>query len=276
MRLVKAACVCVAAAATAVFAWETREQAASQAYDLVYDAHIYGVATLSTKYADNATDPFLRGQVISGPEYFAPCFPSEGDLLFLGLKVSQTWRNVLTSAQKNATVSIASNADPAVPDRRHRSHSDGPGPHWDPERPRWRRGMPSKGRATLFGHFELLDGAAAAAHDRDALARCYLSHHPDAKHWAPGARESPHIPFWAKFVVERIYWVGGFGDEHFIGWIGRDQWKRTWRERAAEAAQHGTDDPEGAESIVWPGRDRQILHLFAEDGEEPAELLFQM
>ncbi|EPQ26957.1 uncharacterized protein PFL1_05592 [Pseudozyma flocculosa PF-1] len=235
MRLAATLASTVAAAASVALAWETSRQAAGQAYDLVNDAGIFGVATLSTRYADDVGDAFLRGQTISGPEYYAPCF-ANGDLLFLGLKVSQTWRNVLTSPSKNATVAIASNTDPAVPDRRHSSHDDPSHPQWDPKRPSWRRGMPSKGRATFFGHFELLDETSTApGTDRDDLSRCFLSHHRDASHWAPGAKESPHVPFWARFVVGRIYWVGGFGDEHFIGWLSRDLWTETWRARSQHA-----------------------------------------
>lgn len=81
---VLAACV---AGMASVVAWETADQAARQAVDLITDPHVFGVATLSTTYPSNFTDEYLRGKTISGPEYFAPCFASEGDLLFLGLTV---------------------------------------------------------------------------------------------------------------------------------------------------------------------------------------------
>lgn len=182
---------------------------------------------MSTRYPADHPVTDLAGHVISGPEYFAPCDPDERSLLYLGLTVSQTWRNVLHSDTKNATVSIASNANPAIPDPRHHSHHD-PG-HWQTKRPPWRRGMPSKSRITLFGHFNVMNVTEHPHQAKEAL-QCYLGHHADAGHWAPNATESPHIPFWATFTVDKAYWVGGFGDEHYIGWFSSDEWNTAWKQ----------------------------------------------
>ena len=46
----------------------------------------------------------------------------------------------------------------------------------------------------------------------NALSRCYLRAHPDAKPWLPGAPDSPHFSEWARFDVHDIYYVGGFGE----------------------------------------------------------------
>lgn len=162
-------------------------------------------------------------------------------------------------------MSVASNPDPAVPDKRHLA---GKGSHhWDRERPSWRRGMPSKGRATLFGHFENLS-KSESSDSLDALAKCYLSHHPDASHWAPGSSESPHVPFWARFVVDKVYWVGGFGDEHFIGWLDKPLWQRAWQETSSKSPKpHAAFSDE--HSGTSESTDARLEQLFAPTSSAP-------
>lgn len=200
--------------------------ALEQAVLLLHDPNVFGVSTMSTQYPADHPNTDLASHIITGTEYFAPCNHHSGSLLYLGLTVSQTWRNVLHSDSKNATVSIASNTNPAVPDPRHHSPHDSH--RWDEDRPSWRRGMPSKSRITLFGHFSILN-ITDHPEQTDQAARCYLDHHPDASHWAPNSTESPHIPFWATFNVNKVYWVGGFGDEHYIGWFSSDEWNAAWK-----------------------------------------------
>lgn len=84
--------------------------------------------------------------------------------------------------------------------------------------------MPSKLRVTLFGHVvelpqEDTQGGSTRTH---RLAKCFTSVHTDSVKWAPGAKESPHEARWVQLIVDRIYAVGGFGDEHRIGWISKE------------------------------------------------------
>lgn len=177
----------------------------------------------------------LAGNAISVPEYFAPCDAEKGSLIYLGVTVSQVWKNVLNSKTKNATVSIVSDPDPSVPDHRHTSQPDSS--QWQQQdRPYWRRGMPSKPRVALFGHFDIIDGTQHPDHAEQAL-NCYLDHHPDASHWAPNATDSPHVSFLAEFSVNKAYWVGGFGDEHYIGWLTSDEWNAAWKEHHLSSQQ---------------------------------------
>jgi hypothetical protein len=37
------------------------------------------------------------------------------------------------------------------------------------------------------------------------------------------------VPFWATFNVDKVYWVGGFGDEHYIGWFTSDEWSTAFK-----------------------------------------------
>ena len=238
-RCTRAAALLLALCTSQTLAWETKSQALEQAVQLVQDPTVFGVSTMSTKYPADHPVTDLAGHVITGPEYFAPCDAENGSLLYLGLTVSQTWRNVLHSDTKNATISIASNANPSVPDPRHHARHDPH--HWQADRPSWRRGMPSKSRITLFGHFNLVN---LTEHPQEAekASRCYLDYHPDASHWAPNSTESPHIPFWATFNVDKAYWVGGFGDEHYIGWFTSDDWKTAWKQQQQLSGQIPTTD----------------------------------
>lgn len=64
--------------------------------------------------------------------------------------------------------------------------------------------------------------------EESALASCYVAKHPDARYWLPGNRI--HRSEWARIVVQAIFWVGGFGDRAYIGWIPVEQWQKVTRE----------------------------------------------
>lgn len=57
-----------------------------------------------------------------------------------------------------------------------------------------------------------------------SLAKCYTTKHHDARYWLPG--NSIHTSEWMRLVVTQVYWIGGFGDRAYIGWIPIEQWKR--------------------------------------------------
>ena len=61
--------------------------------------------------------------------------------------------------------------------------------------------------------------------DVASLSNCFVKHHPDAEAWKPGASESPHTAFWVRFSPHEIHYVGGFGDEHFIGAVDMQQYR---------------------------------------------------
>lgn len=90
--------------------------------------------------------------------------------------------------------------------------------------------MYSKQRLTLFGHLETFAKDKA---DSKQLQDCYLSYHPDAKHFIPGS-DSPHLALWTTFIVDRVYRVGGYGDESQIGWLDMERWQRAGRKSEKE------------------------------------------
>jgi hypothetical protein len=83
-------------------------------------------------------------------------------------------------------------------------------------------------RFSLVGYLEAISPEPVAA---ERLASCFRSKHPDARYWLPG--NLIHDSEWARLVVTQVYWVGGFGDRAYIGWIPVEEWKNVtveeWR-----------------------------------------------
>ena len=127
---------------------------------------------------------------------------------------------------------------------------------------------------TLFGHVEDLKERADEESSSDALGKCFLFYHPDSKHWAPGAEDSPHQSSWVRFVVDKLYHVGGFGDEHAIGFIPLDKYA------SAVAVEAGKRDAvrDGHPQVAGHGLDAETLfgqNIVSEAGKGEARLQIQ-
>lgn len=83
----------------------------------------------------------------------------------------------------------------------------------------------------------------------EALEKCFLAAHPDAEAWLPNKKGSPHASFWARMVVNRVYWIGGFGDVQHIGWMNVTEWRGIRREKSLP----GIGDGRGWEDVRLPG-----------------------
>jgi len=55
------------------------------------------------------------------------------------------------------------------------------------------------------------------------LGKCFVKTHRDAKYWLPG--NSIHESEFVRLVVQDVYWIGGFGDRAYIGWIPVEEWR---------------------------------------------------
>jgi len=110
-------------------------------------------------------------------------------LTLLFLPISRHSKNILGSAKHSASLSVAS-PNPAA---------------WKP-------------RVSLIGSVTVFRDVANTP-DEDEIAACYLKRHPDAVHWLPRNKRQPHIAYWARFDPHAIYFVGGFGSSHYIGYI---------------------------------------------------------
>ncbi|KAI1349714.1 pyridoxamine 5'-phosphate oxidase-domain-containing protein [Xylaria sp. FL0043] len=215
------------------------------------------LGNLATTFpADNAEygaqenrPPGLGGMPHSLMEYVADC-EDDGNPTFLAINVETTFKNV----RAGSNVSLAQQWTPRyAPDERIESSSssssttstsgilsrlakwlgfddsddddDEEGEEDDEDRtpkdvlPYSAANLP---RFSLLGYIEKIEDVSTAA-----LTECFVRKHPDAKYWLPGSRV--HKSEFVRLVVQQVYWVGGFGDRAFIGWIPVEEWKNVTR-----------------------------------------------
>ncbi|KAI1163935.1 pyridoxamine 5'-phosphate oxidase-domain-containing protein [Nemania serpens] len=187
----------------------------------------------------------LGGMPHSLMEYVADC-EDGGNPTFLAINIETTFRNV----HDGSNLSLAQQwTPPYPPDKRIKSTTStsttstsgllsrlidwlglGLGPDDDEDEdsqpkdlvPYSAANLP---RFSLLGYVEKIDSTSASA---AALSACFVAKHPDAKYWLPGNRI--HEAEFVRLVVQQVYWVGGFGDRAYIGWIPVDEWKAVARD----------------------------------------------
>ncbi|KHN98756.1 FMN-binding split barrel-related protein [Metarhizium album ARSEF 1941] len=177
----------------------------------------------------------MQGQPVGLMDYVADC-EDEGNPTILALRIGTTFMNV--AAGSNITLSMRW-TPPYPPAKRmsllsrlaayvpflsrhcpydsERTHSDLPDtvPYSAANLPRF----------SLFGYLEKIEADDDKAKD---LAVCYTAKHRDARYWLPG--NHIHQSEWARLVVTHVYWIGGFGDRAYIGWIPVEEWKHVTKE----------------------------------------------
>ena len=203
--------------------------------------------------------PGLAGVPISLMDYIADC-EDAGNPTILAITIATSFRNV--RAGSNISLSLRW-TPPYKPDGRIRSAADAPSSpllsalRWlglarptaataaaPPDVvPYSAANLP---RFSLLGYLEPI--ALPAAEDdidetpladrSDApLASCFVAQHPDARYWLPGNRI--HASEWVRLVVTDVYWIGGFGDRAYIGWIPVGEWRNVTRAEWEEARLPG-------------------------------------
>ncbi|OAV96585.1 hypothetical protein PTTG_01019 [Puccinia triticina 1-1 BBBD Race 1] len=175
---------------------ESNYLAATHARELIH-YRSEGIGTLISNYPDNHPDPFLRGLPIGLQEYFAP-YPN-GDLVLLVLPISPIYGNVL-QRKENSTMglTLAINDELGTVQRKNAI---------------W---AANRRRVSVFGELEMLE---EEAEQKEAKA-LYEKVHPDSTLW--DGHGGPHASFWARLVVRKVYYFGGFGDRAAIGWLDLD------------------------------------------------------
>lgn len=198
------------------------------------------LATLSTVFPNTSDDGVtvserrpvgLDGVPIGLMDYVADC-EDEGNPTILEIKIATTFKNV--RAGSNITLSM--NWVPPYPPAKRisflsrlsayvpflasseyntaasKSSSSSPDtvPYSAANLPRF----------SLIGYLEPIETNPVSA---VKLAACFTSKHADAKYWLPG--NVIHESSWARLVVTKVYFIGGFGDRAYIGWIPLDEWK---------------------------------------------------
>lgn len=178
----------------------------------------------------------IAGQPIGLMDYVADC-EDEGNPTILAVKIGTSFRNV--RAGSNITLSMRW-TPPYAPANRMSLKSrlsaymqkrflggeypyNSPLEHQDiPDTvPYSAANLP---RFSLFGYLETIHTDDQSS---TRLATCYTAKHHDALHWLPGNRV--HESEWTRLVVTHVYWIGGFGDRAYIGWIPVEQWKKVTR-----------------------------------------------
>ncbi|KAI1276401.1 pyridoxamine 5'-phosphate oxidase-domain-containing protein [Xylaria sp. FL0933] len=201
-----------------------------------------GGADDDNKYTAQENRPSgLGGMPHSLMEYVADCEDS-GNPTFLAINVETTFKNV----RAGSNVSLAQQWTPRyAPDERIESSSSSSSTtstsgllsrlaKWlgfddsddnddeDDEGDVLPYSAANLPRFSLLGYIEKIEDVPTAA-----LTECFVRKHPDAKYWLPGSQV--HKSEFVRLVVQQVYWVGGFGDRAFIGWIPVDEWKNVTR-----------------------------------------------
>ena len=91
-------------------------------------------------------------------------------------------------------------------------------------------------RFSLVGYIEPIPASEVLSEKVEA---CFLERHPDAEAWLPG--NAIHESWWARLVVRDVYWIGGFGDRAYIGWIPAGEWERVGDDEVARARLVGEE-----------------------------------
>ncbi|WVQ65346.1 uncharacterized protein L199_003522 [Kwoniella botswanensis] len=152
--------------------------------------------TLASVFPDT-TD--LAGRPFAMMEYHAPCY-SNGSLTLILMPISRSTQNIFQNPGHHVAYTVS------MPTEGVRSPM-------------------SRGRVALMGNVTTLRDIPPS--QSEGLVKCYTAYHPDSKYWLPGNDNSPHTSYWARLDIDRIYYVGGFGDIHYIGPIPVDLYAKS-------------------------------------------------
>ncbi|KAK0729809.1 pyridoxamine 5'-phosphate oxidase-domain-containing protein [Lasiosphaeris hirsuta] len=189
------------------------------------------LGTLATIFPSNSPSTAedrpssVAGMPHSLMDYISDCEPvSTGNPTLLALSIETTFKN--TAAGSNLSIAVQWTPPHPPP----RSLLSSLATYFTSASPPLRYSPAALPRFSLLGYVEPIPngddrtpGAPGAA-----LAKCFTSSHPDARYWLPGNRI--HESHFVRLVVEQVYWIGGFGDRAFIGWIPVDEWRSVTEE----------------------------------------------
>lgn len=180
--------------------------------------NISSIATLSTVFPGHTSSAFenrpdnVEGAPIGLMDYYASCGPEMHDPTILAIGIATSFKNA--RAGSNVTLSL-----------RYHPPADHP-----PADDIYTYSPANLPRFSLVGHIERLTPAEIEEGD---VHSCFLKAHPDAKAWTPGNKI--HESWWARLVVENVYWIGGFGDRAYIGWIPVTEWRTVTEQEVTDA-----------------------------------------
>jgi len=142
-------------------------------------------------------------------DYISDCEPS-GNPTILAINIATSFKNVAAGSN----ISLSLQWTPPYPPSKRISITSG---NEIEALPYSAANLP---RFSLLGYLEKIPDEEVKSQD---LGSCFTKIHPDAKYWLPG--NNIHESEWVRLVVKEVYWIGGFGDRAYIGWIPIDEWK---------------------------------------------------
>lgn len=195
------------------------------------------IGTLSTVFpSTHATEQRpsdVGGAPIGLMDYFGDCEPDTGNPTILAITIATSFKNV--DAGSNITLSL----------------------RWHPQDNKW-RSPASLPRFSLVGH---LEDIKVSPIESAKVAACYVKYHPDAAWWLPGNRI--HESKWVRLVVEEIYWIGGFGNTAYIGWIPLKEWQSVTQEEIDGVKLPGETSTSWGSSVkAWLGLGKEEQGIF--------------
>lgn len=209
--------------------------------------HLTKLATLSTIFPNASKDadadadadgaeihlPGLDGLPIGLLDYVADC-EDEGNPTILEIKIATTFKN----ARAGSNITLSMNWVPPYPPSKRITFLSRLAKFVpflsssEYNTPAKQSGTPDTvpysaanlPRFSLIGYIEDVNPSPLAA---VKLAACFTAKHQDAKYWLPG--NVIHESQWSRIVVTKVYFIGGFGDRAYIGWIPLDEWQSVKR-----------------------------------------------
>ncbi|RMY73819.1 hypothetical protein D0864_10143 [Hortaea werneckii] len=170
----------------------------------------------------------LAGSPIGLMEYYSDCEPDTGNPTLLAIDIATPYRNFAQGSNismeirwwpRQSTHYISSNIHAKA-----REDDEIPTPHTPAALPRF----------SLHGYLEPIPAGDLARH---LVPACFMRTHPDSALWQPG--NDIHSSQYVRFVVEHVYWFGGFGDRARIQWLPVEEWRGVTREEVEECRLPG-------------------------------------
>ena len=211
---------------------------------------------------------YLSGAPIGLMDYYASCPPSPSNPTILAISIATSFRNV--AAGSNISLSLrwhppSSNPKTSASSKTNTNNNDDDDDNmYDPidsfENDPYLYSPANLPRFSLEGYIEHLPAPTLKTYN---IAECFFARHHDARTWAPG--NDIHESWWARLVVRGVYWIGGFGDRAYIGWIPVEEWEGVtdeeisgarlvgeegWREYARERRREREREREQRKDIV--------------------------
>lgn len=175
----------------------------------------------------------VEGSPIGLMEYIGDC-ENDGNPTILAIDIATPFRNY--KAGSNISLSVR-----WWPTQTHTysffanggaDAADIPTPHTPAALPRF----------SLHGRLEEVD----LKDFRNArIPLCFVRKHPDSVLWQPG--NDVHSSKYVRFVVEEVFWFGGFGDRARIGWLPVEEWRNVTSEEIEQLRLPG----EKKQTSVW-------------------------